>query len=179
MALLLSSLLDVVITFVGFLNITLLLLSQSLLSFSHLLIVMLCFIQNGNTRWLRRLPLFSGPTHVILYYKARLVAHDFQQEHSRDYDETFVPVAHMIIVRTLLVVLCIREWSISLDVKNAFLNGELCEEVYMCPLHGHSVPKGIVCHLRRSLYGLNQALQTWFQRFASMVTIASFFYKCS
>jgi hypothetical protein len=46
-------------------------------------------------------------------YKARLVARGFQQEHSRDYDETFTPVAHMTIIRTLLAVTSIRGWSIS------------------------------------------------------------------
>jgi hypothetical protein len=60
------------------------------------------------------------------------------------------------------------------DVKNAFLNSELCEDVYICPPHGYSVPDGMVCHLRRSLYGLKQAPRAWFQRFASMVTAAGF-----
>ncbi|WVZ97936.1 hypothetical protein U9M48_043435 [Paspalum notatum var. saurae] len=108
-------------------------------------------------------------------YKARLVARGFQQEHGRDYDETFAPVAHMTTVRALLAVASVREWSISqLDVKNAFLNGELREEVYMQPPPGYSVPEGMVCRLRRSLYGLKQAPRAWFQRFASVVTAAGF-----
>ncbi|WVZ97949.1 hypothetical protein U9M48_043445 [Paspalum notatum var. saurae] len=108
-------------------------------------------------------------------YKARLVARGFEQEHGRDYDETFAPVAHMTTVRALLAVASVREWSISqLDVKNAFLNGELREEVYMQPPPGYSVPEGMVCRLRRSLYGLKQAPRAWFQRFASVVTAAGF-----
>jgi hypothetical protein len=106
-------------------------------------------------------------------YKARLVARGFQQEQSRDYDETFAPVAHMTTVHTLLAVASIRHWSVSqLDVQNAFLNGELHEEVYMQPPPWYSVPDGMVCHLRRSLYGLKQAPRAWFERFASVVTAA-------
>ncbi|WVZ93716.1 hypothetical protein U9M48_039674 [Paspalum notatum var. saurae] len=97
------------------------------------------------------------------------------QEHGRDYDETFAPVAHMTTVRALLAVASVCEWSISqLNVKNAFLNGELCEEVHMQPPPGYSVPEGIVCRLRRSIYGLKQAPRAWFQRFASVVTAAGF-----
>jgi len=108
-------------------------------------------------------------------YKARLVARGFQQEHGRDYDKTFAPVAHMTTVRSLLVVASVHEWSISqLDVKNVFLNGELREEVYMQPPLGYSVPEGMVCRLRRSLYGLKQAPRAWFQHFASVVTAAGF-----
>ncbi|WVZ56049.1 hypothetical protein U9M48_006635 [Paspalum notatum var. saurae] len=108
-------------------------------------------------------------------YKARLVARGFQQEHGRDYDETFAPVAHMTTVRALLAVASVCEWSISqLDIKNAFLNGELREEVYMQPPPGYSVPEGMICRLRRSLYGLKQAPRAWFQRFASVVTAAGF-----
>jgi hypothetical protein len=74
-------------------------------------------------------------------YKARLVARGFQQEHGRDYDETFAPVAHITTIHTLLIVASIRGWSISqLDVKNAFLNGELHEDVYMRPPPGYSAP---------------------------------------
>jgi hypothetical protein len=63
-------------------------------------------------------------------YKARLVARGFQQEHGRNYDETFAPVAHMTTIHTLLTVASVWGWSISqLDVKNVFLNGELHEDV--------------------------------------------------
>jgi hypothetical protein len=81
----------------------------------------------------------------------------------------------MTTIHTLLVVASIWEWSISqLDVKNAFLNGELCEDVYMCPPHGYSVPEGMVCHIHRSLYGLKQTPRTWFQHFASVATATNF-----
>jgi hypothetical protein len=108
-------------------------------------------------------------------YKARLVAHGFEQEQDRNYDEAFAPVAHMTTIHTLLAVASVRECSISqLDVKNAFLNGELHEDVYMRPPPGYSIPEGMVCHLRRSLYGLKQAPHAWFQRFASVVITAGF-----
>ncbi|WVZ63565.1 hypothetical protein U9M48_013188, partial [Paspalum notatum var. saurae] len=98
-------------------------------------------------------------------YKARLVARGFQQEHGRDYDETFAPVAHMTTVRALLAVASVRAWSISqLDVKMPFL----------MPPPGYSVPERMVCRLRHSLYGLKQAPRAWFQRFASVVTAAGF-----
>lgn len=64
----------------------------------------------------------------------------------------------MTTVRTLVVVTSVRRWSISqLDVKNAFLNGVLHEEVYMQLPPGYSVPDGHVCCLRRALYSLKQA----------------------
>jgi hypothetical protein len=47
-------------------------------------------------------------------------------------------------------------------VKNVFLNGELCEDVYMRPPPEYSVPEGMVYHLHRSLYGLKQAPRAWF-----------------
>ena len=96
-------------------------------------------------------------------YKARLVARGFQQSYGRDYEETFPPVAHMTTVCTLIVVAAIRSWTISqMDIKNAFLHGDLKEEVYMHPPPGVEVPPGYVCHLQRALYGLKQAPQAWF-----------------
>jgi hypothetical protein len=96
-------------------------------------------------------------------YKARLIARGFQQEQGHDYDETFTLVAHITTIHTLVAVASVREWSISqLDVKNAFLNGELREDVYIHPPPRYFVPEGMVCHLCRSLYCLKQAPHAWF-----------------
>jgi hypothetical protein len=76
-------------------------------------------------------------------YKARLVARGFQQTQGLDYDETFAPVAHMTTVRTLIAVAVSSSWTISqMDVKNAFLNDDLHEEVYMHPPPGVDTPSG-------------------------------------
>ena len=56
-----------------------------------------------------------------------------------------------------------------MDVKNAFLNGELSEEVYMQPSHGLSIDSNKICHLRRALYGLKQAPRAWFAKFSSTI----------
>ena len=56
-----------------------------------------------------------------------------------------------------------------MDVKNAFLNGDLSKEVYMQPPPSYDHPPYQVCHLRKTLYGLKQAPQTWFAKFSSTV----------
>ena len=53
-----------------------------------------------------------------------------------------------------------------MDVKNAFLNGDLSEEVYMQPPPGLSVDSNKVCHLQRALYGFKQAPQAWLAKFS-------------
>ena len=61
-----------------------------------------------------------------------------------------------------------------MDVKNAFLHGDLHEEVYMQPPPGVEAPPGHVCRLRRALYGLKQAPRAWFARFSSVIRAAGF-----
>jgi hypothetical protein len=111
----------------------------------------------------------------IARYKARLVARGFQQTQGQDYDETFAPVAHMTIVRTMIAVVATRSWTISqMDIKNAFLSDDLHEEVYMQPPPGVDTPPGHVCRLRRALYGLKQAPRAWFERFVSVIHATGF-----
>uniref|UniRef100_A0A2N9I2F7 Integrase catalytic domain-containing protein n=1 Tax=Fagus sylvatica TaxID=28930 RepID=A0A2N9I2F7_FAGSY len=107
-------------------------------------------------------------------YKARLVAKGFTQEYGIDYEETFAPVARLSSVRTLIAVSASRHWPLfQMDVKNAFLNGELTEEVYMQLPLGFSQPPGFslkMCRLRRVLYGLKQAPRAWFAKFSSTIS---------
>ena len=79
-------------------------------------------------------------------YKAHLVAKGFTQEYGIDYEETFTPVARLSSVCTLLAVAASRQWKLfQMDVKNAFLNRDLSEEVYMQHPHGLSHPPDKVC----------------------------------
>ncbi|KAJ9543513.1 LOW QUALITY PROTEIN: hypothetical protein OSB04_023220 [Centaurea solstitialis] len=94
-----------------------------------------------------------------------------------DYDETFSPVVKPATIRTVLSISVSLNWPIHhLDVKNAFLNGDLTEEVYMKqpPSYVHPSYPNHVCQLRKALYGLKQSPRAWSQRFAVFITSLGF-----
>lgn len=108
-------------------------------------------------KWVFRIKLKADGT--LERYKARLVVLGNNQIKGIDYSETFSPVAKMTTVRIFLDIAAKQDHEVhQMDVHNAFLHGDLEEEVYMKLLLGfHSDSKNRVCRLRKSLYGLCQA----------------------
>jgi hypothetical protein len=99
--------------------------------------------------------------HGRTQYKARLVAQGFTQKEGIDFTEVFAPVANSATVRVLLTVAGIKSYAVRhYDVKSAFLNGDLKEEIYMKPPPGVN-ENGKVYRLKKSLYGLKQAANVW------------------
>jgi Reverse transcriptase (RNA-dependent DNA polymerase) len=113
------------------------------------------------SKWVFKLKL--NEHGVVARYKARLVAQGFSQKYGVDYDQVFAPVARHTTMRLLLSVAGAKKMAVrQYDVKTAFLNGALTEEIYMKqPVGFASGDK--VYRLRKSLYGLKQAARVWNQ----------------
>jgi hypothetical protein len=96
-------------------------------------------------------------------FKARLVAQGFSQKPGLDYVEVFAPTCRMASLRLILAIAAIEDLHIhSIDISNAYLNGELEEEIYMKQPEGYHVgDPDCVCHLKKGLYGLKQAGRQW------------------
>jgi len=118
-------------------------------------------------KWVFRVK--ENPDGSTNKYKARLVAKGFHQTVGSDYTERFSSVVKPVTLRIVLTIVVTNKWPIQqIDVNNAFLNGNLEEEVYMQqpPSFEHS-DKSLVCKLNKDLYGLKQAPRAWFERLKS------------
>ncbi|WCJ44110.1 Retrovirus-related Pol polyprotein from transposon RE2 [Euphorbia peplus] len=110
-------------------------------------------------------------------YKARFVGNGSNQLVGVYCGETFSPVVKPATIQAVLSMALSRGWSLhQLDVKNAFLHGELHEMVYMHQPLGFRDPQfpNHVCLLKKSLYGLKQAPRAWYQRFATFLSTLGF-----
>nr|KYP69003.1 Retrovirus-related Pol polyprotein from transposon TNT 1-94 [Cajanus cajan] len=108
-----------------------------------------------------------NPDGTIQKHKARLIAKGYSQQPRVDYNETFAPVARLDTIRALIALAAQKGWNIyQLDVKSAFLNGVLEEEIYVeqppgFVMKGH---EGKVLRLKKASYGLKQAPRTWYSK---------------
>ena len=121
-----------------------------------------------------------NPKGEVVRYKARLVARGFLQRQGIDYEEVFAPVARLETVRVVVAHASLRGWKLhQLDVKSAFLNGDLQEEVYIDQPPGFVVKgsESKVFKLRKALYGLKQAPRAWNMKIDKSLTNLGFV-KC-
>lgn len=98
-------------------------------------------------------------------YKARLVVKGYKQKYGVDYEEIFAPVTRLETVRLLLALAAQNDWKVhQMDVKSAFLNGYLEEEIYVEQPPGYVKigEENKVCRLKKTLYGLKQAPRVWY-----------------
>lgn len=126
-------------------------------------------------KWILRKKL--KPDGTVDKFKARLVAKGFKQREDIDFFDTFSPVTRITSVRLLIAIAAIHNLEIhQMDVKTAFLNGELEEEIYMDQPEGYVQPghESKVCKLTKSLYGLKQAPKQWHDKFDQCVLASGF-----
>ena len=117
------------------------------------------------------------PDGSVEKYKARLVVQGFRQKEGLDFFDTYSPVTRITSIRILIAIAALRNLEIhQMDVKTAFLNGDLEEEIYMKQPDGYVVPtqENKVCRLVKSLYGLKQAPKQWHAKFDNVMMSSGF-----
>jgi hypothetical protein len=110
-------------------------------------------------------------------FKARFVARGFSQKEGIDYDEIFAPVARYTSIRIIISLAAVFGWKLhQMDVKTAFLNGEVEQEVYIEQPEGFVIhgKESHVCKLKKALYGLKQAPRAWYGRIDSFLQSLGF-----
>jgi transposase InsO family protein len=116
------------------------------------------------SKWTYRVKLNADGT--VNKLKARLVAKGYTQEEGKDFNETYAPVAKFTTIRTMLAIAAAKNMNVNqADIKTAYLNAQIEEEIYMEQPEGYEVkgPQGqkLVCKLSKSIYGLKQAGRNW------------------
>ena len=126
-----------------------------------------------STRWVYKRKL--GPDGEILKHKARLVARGFQQREGIDFNETFSGVVKPGSYRILFALTAILGWvSHQMDVKTAFLNADMQEEVYVNPPNPYALSKRQVWKMLRVLYGFKQSPRAWYEKLSSRLITLGF-----
>nr|KYP35691.1 Retrovirus-related Pol polyprotein from transposon TNT 1-94 [Cajanus cajan]KYP38474.1 Retrovirus-related Pol polyprotein from transposon TNT 1-94 [Cajanus cajan] len=140
--------------------------------------ILVPFNKNMNiigTKWVFRNKL--NEEGVIVKNKARLVAKGYNQQEGIDFGETYAPVARLEAVRLLLAFACVFDFKLyQMDVKSAFLNGLIDEEVYVAQPPGFvdcKLPKHVY-KLKKALYGLKQAPRKWYERLSKFLLTHDF-----
>ncbi|WVZ52962.1 LOW QUALITY PROTEIN: hypothetical protein U9M48_003960 [Paspalum notatum var. saurae] len=119
----------------------------------------------------------QGEDGMVVRNKGRLVAQGFCQKEGIDYEETFTPVARLEAIRILLAFAASKGFKLQqMDVKSAFLNGFIEEEVYVRqpPVFESARFPDWVYKLRKALYGLKQAPRAWYARLKSFLLKSGF-----
>ena len=131
-----------------------------------------------STKWIFKLK--KGADGNIQRYKARIVARGFSQIPGQDFDETFSPVVRSSSFRLILAIAAVKGYKLKhIDIKTAFLNSEVTEEIYVQPPEGYeevmvSNDNSRVWKLHKSLYGLKQASRNWNQLLSQWLTSLGF-----
>ncbi|GJR70236.1 ribonuclease H-like domain, reverse transcriptase, RNA-dependent DNA polymerase [Tanacetum coccineum] len=147
---------------------------EELLQFKLQDVWVLCDLPDGKrvigTKWVFRNKRDERGT--IIKNKARLVAQGYRQEEGVDYDEVFAPVARIEAIRLFLAFASFMGFTVyQMDVKSAFLYGNITEEVYVKQPPGFEDPThpNKVYRVVKALYGLHQAPRAWYERLSTFL----------
>ena len=108
-----------------------------------------------------------GPQGEITRYKARWVVRGFEQQEGRDYHDTFASVVKPMSYKAIFALAAAMDWDLEqMDVKTAFLYGNVQEDIYVQQPDGFNKDSSKVCKLNKALYGLKQSPRIWYQHFS-------------
>jgi Reverse transcriptase (RNA-dependent DNA polymerase) len=99
-----------------------------------------------------------------------LVAQGFSQIEGIDFNEMFAPIIKFASLYTVLALAVEFDLEVhQLDIKSAYLNGDLKEEIFMASPPGFDIPKGMVLKLKKAVYGTKQGRHAWYEHISAML----------